>query len=172
MKFKEKTCCVCGTTYLPTGNCSKYCPVCAPVMKKKIMKKNVHDWNVRKGIFKGTGSGCTTGVGEKNHMYVHGKCVFDRWARERLLSLGHCERCNTPLIRSERGSWAGHHKDHNPYNNTIENLELLCRKCHAIEHECWKAFEGVTTIPKGSRTDNSSEAPSPAVAGDDIVCSV
>lgn len=27
-----------------------------------------------------------------------------------------------------------HHKDHNHCNNEIDNLELLCPNCHAIEH--------------------------------------
>jgi 5-methylcytosine-specific restriction endonuclease McrA len=35
----------------------------------------------------------------------------------------------------------GHHKDHNSHNNVIENLVLLCKQCHQIEHECWKAFQ-------------------------------
>lgn len=27
-----------------------------------------------------------------------------------------------------------HHKDRNPLNNQLSNLELLCPNCHAIEH--------------------------------------
>lgn len=48
-----------------------------------------------------------------------------------------------------------HHKDHNRKNNREENFELLCKRCHQVEHECWKNLpngyrEGATTIPKGS----------------------
>jgi hypothetical protein len=39
-----------------------------------------------------------------------------------------------------------------------------------MEHECWKAFEGATTISKESREDrNTPEAPNPSIEGDDIV---
>lgn len=53
--------------------------------------------------------------------------------------------------------WVGHHKDHDRTNNTIENLSLLCKRCHQIEHECCKAFEGVTTILKESSVDNNTK---------------
>src|SRR5512135_1216847 len=99
MECKEKACSICGNIYKPTGRCSKYCPVCAPIEKRKVNRKSIHNWNIKKGIYKGTGSGSTTGIGNKNHMYVHGKCVFDRWARERLLKLGKCERCGEQLSR-------------------------------------------------------------------------
>lgn len=29
-----------------------------------------------------------------------------------------------------------HHRDHDHSNNVLENLELLCPNCHAIEHRC------------------------------------
>lgn len=161
MECRPKQCIICDNTYQPTGRCSKYCPNCRPLETRRVAKQAVKNWSIKKGIYKGTGSGSATGIAEKNHMYVHGKSVFDRWARERLEKLKHCERCNTPLSREKRGSWAGHHKDHNPDNNVIENLELLCRRCHAIEHKCWEAFEGVTTISKESRVDNNSKRLAP-----------
>ena len=40
---------------------------------------------------------------------------------------------------------AVHHKDHNRKNNVESNFELLCKRCHQVEHECWK---NLTNNPK------------------------
>jgi len=148
VKCKEKICVNCGDNYLPTGRCSKYCPICKPLLSKEMQKKAQKRWNIEQGIFKGTGSGSTTGAGAENFMYSHGRCTFRRWAKEKKLSVGICEACGKDIKEATHYEWVGHHKDHNPMNNVIENLVLLCKKCHQIEHECWKAFEGVTTIRK------------------------
>ncbi len=44
-----------------------------------------------------------------------------------------CERCGSEF-RLER-----HHKDRDPGNNTLRNLEVLCKNCHLLEHskEVW-----------------------------------
>lgn len=33
-----------------------------------------------------------------------------------------------------------HHKDENPWNNTKENLQILCRSCHQYLHMKWKQY--------------------------------
>lgn len=35
-----------------------------------------------------------------------------------------------------------HHKDHNHNNNEVDNLELLCPNCHAIEHRIGDKIQG------------------------------
>jgi HNH endonuclease len=161
MIFKEKLCVECLVSYLPTGRCSKYCPACKPEVSKKVAKLAVYRWSYKNGRLNGTGSGSATGSGEINHMYKHGRCVFRRWAKERKNSLGLCEECGKNIKDATHYEWVGHHIDHNPSNNVIENLKLLCKQCHQIEHKCWKAFEGVTTIPKGSSADNSTKRLTP-----------
>ena len=157
-----KECLDCGE-YL--FNAAKRCTVCA----KARQKKQIQEWFWKKGVLNGNGSGSATGKEKANHMYSHGRCVFRRWAKERLKQLSYCcERCGTYIDVSVRGTWAGHHKDHNKTNNVIDNLEVLCKRCHQIEHECWRALQGVTTIPKGS-TQETVEARSPEQSGDDIV---
>lgn len=47
-----------------------------------------------------------------------------------------CERCGKDLKGVGRYLWAVHHKDHNHYNNILENFELLCKGCHQKEHQC------------------------------------
>ena len=133
------------------------CTVCAKVK----MKEQIRLWHWNNGVLNGKGSGSNTGTGETNHMYKHGICVFRRWAKEKLKQLSYCcERCGQVIDASARGSWAGHHKDHNRQNNTKDNLEVLCKRCHQIEHECWRAFQSVTTIPEGS-TQETVEAHDP-----------
>lgn len=159
-KFKSKHCSVCDILYQPTGPCSKYCPECAPAAHKTVMKKAVHNWAVKMGIFKGVGSGSK--IGKEASNYKHGRSTFLRWAREKKETLGYCEECGKYLRDATHYEWVGHHKDHDPTNNVEDNLVLLCKRCHQIEHRCWKAFEGVTTIPDGSRADNSSKRTPPS----------
>lgn len=89
----------------------------------------------------GVGSGGTTGFGKANFNYSHGRCTFRRWARERKETIGLCESCGKDIKNANRFEWCGHHKDHDSTHNIIENLILLCKQCHQIEHECWKAFQ-------------------------------
>jgi hypothetical protein len=53
---------------------------------------------------------------------------FPRWKVEQVYIAqdGVCARCGSSL---EHG-FHRHHKDGNPLNNSIENLELLCPECH------------------------------------------
>ena len=41
-----------------------------------------------------------------------------------------CELCNYKSLSNEV-----HHIDHDSRNNNIENLMLLCKRCHAIIHK-------------------------------------
>ncbi len=161
-------CLLCNIIFIRTGRNHRYCLQCA----KLKQKENVSNWQKKyRTLNPGVGSGGTTGFEKDNPYYRHGQCVFRRWAKERLKQLSFCcERCGSYIDVAHRGSWAGHHKDHNRSNNVKENLEVLCKKCHQIEHECWKAFQSVTTIPKGS-TQEIAEAPGSTTVDDDIVCS-
>lgn len=42
-----------------------------------------------------------------------------------------CERCG---YNTHEAAIIVHHKDRNRENNALENLEVLCSNCHAIEH--------------------------------------
>lgn len=44
-----------------------------------------------------------------------------------------CHRCGTSGKR--RNQLTIHHQNHDPGDNRIENLELLCRRCHCAHHE-------------------------------------
>ena len=157
-----KNCIDCGVPFTPRGKNHKRCDVCA----NKARLKNMNDWYYAHKL-PGPGSGGK--LGHENQNYRHGICVFRRWAKEKLKQLNNCcERCGNYIDDSIRGTWAGHHKDHNRQNNVKENLEILCKRCHQVEHECWRAFQSVETTPKGS-TQETVEARGPSLDGDDIV---
>ena len=66
--------------------------------------------------------------GENHPNYTTGSSSYrNRKLKE---SEGHCERCGFSILCVLEV----HHKDGNRRNNDIENLELLCRNCHGIEH--------------------------------------
>jgi hypothetical protein len=149
-------CIDCGVEFVRTGRNHKRCTVCA----KEKTKQHIRNWGFKNGVLTGEGSGSKKGVAASG--YRHGLSVFRRWAKERLDQLGYaCERCGTIIDASKAGTWAGHHKDHNRSNNAIDNLEVLCKRCHQVEHECWTAFEGVTTIPEGSTQETVEAHPTP-----------
>jgi len=147
-KLKERACNICQVLYLPTGSCSKYCPVCRPIETKRIRNEGVKRWGYAKGYLNGKGSGSATGKGKANHMYTYGVANFQQYARERKATIGLCELCGKDIKHATHYEWVGHHIDHDRTNNDISNLLLICKKCHQIEHKCWKAFEGVTTRRK------------------------
>lgn len=154
MNRKPKACVKCGTIYTPKGNCSKYCETCAVEVKKQQQEAGRYRHRRKLGMKIGRGSVKGTGAS----FYKHGKSVFDRLARERVALLNKCEVCEKDLTNRTQWNWVGHHKDHNPLNNVETNLIIMCKKCHQIEHKCWKAFEGVTTISKESSC-KCNEAP-------------
>lgn len=75
-------------------------------------------------------------IGKNNPAYKDGlsRSTINRLTKKILVENGiniyKCNRCFDesfmPLNR--------HHKDRNRSNNSIENLEVLCPKCHAKEH--------------------------------------
>ncbi len=140
-KFENKKCLMCNSEFEVTGSNTKYCKDCRKIRAKEAVKAAMF----KSGVLNGKGSGSTTGRGKDNHMFKHGKLTFKRWARERKALIGLCEHCGKDIKNATWHEWVGHHKDHNKENNVIDNLVLLCKRCHQIEHECWKAFEGVET---------------------------
>ena len=44
-----------------------------------------------------------------------------------------CELCGLSVWLNTRLPLELHHKDGNHYNNNLENLQILCPNCHAIQ---------------------------------------
>lgn len=62
------------------------------------------------------------GINQNNYR----EFVFQMYSKPKI-----CERCG---FKNHEAAIVVHHKDRNRENNTIENLEVLCANCHAIEH--------------------------------------
>ena len=76
--------------------------------------------------------------GEENPQYKYGAGEFTRIRAELKEKIGKCERCGKDLQNVGHYEWVVHHKNHNHYDNSEGNFELLCKRCHQLEHECRK----------------------------------
>lgn len=130
--LKDKTCSRCRITYKPSGTAQRYCETCVKVVRKETSDR----YRVNKGIPVGVGSGGNQGRGKGHHTYKTGIGTFRDLARNHKPPF--CERCQKALsfLPSDRYLWCVHHKDHNRHNNELDNLELLCKRCHQLEHDC------------------------------------
>lgn len=164
-KLKTKQCLLCGKKYQPTGSCSKHCLDCKAEANKIRAKRGSERYRLRQGRVVGIGSGGLTGSGKNNHMYKHGLGVCQNNRAVIKESRRFCEDCGKDLKDATHYQWVIHHIDHNKYNNPEDgsNWKLLCKKCHQVEHQCWKALEGATTnlirLPNGryARDECSSQ---------------
>lgn len=170
----KKQCKICGCDFIGTGPAAMYCDVHKAERAehwKKYNREQVARVRAANGKIQkpGVGKGGNPNLLKKNPNYKHGFYVAERQRRE-IKQRGFCERCGKDLRNADRWSWCVHHKDHNHCNHDYDNLELLCKRCHQIEHDCFRAFsKRATTIPQGS-TPKQAEKLS-TLKGDDIVSS-
>lgn len=146
-KLKTKQCLLCHSEYQPTGTCSKYCNSCQGEAARIRGRRGNTSFRLRQGRVVGIGSGGLTGSGKNNHMYQHGLGVLSGRRANIKQERRFCEECGKDLLEATHYQWVIHHIDHNKYNNPDDgsNWKLLCKKCHQVEHQCWKALEGATT---------------------------
>jgi hypothetical protein len=173
-QLKEKQCLICGVLFQPTGSCAKYCVPCQGIHLKEYHRKYMYARKVASGEIQnpGVGSGGLTGRGKANHMYRDGLAIVKNYLGKQLKEeRRYCEACRKDLLSVNKWQWCIHHKDHDQSNNEIENLMLLCKRCHQIHHQCFRAFEGSTTRDNPSRrTQASSKRRTPDQRqGEDIV---
>jgi len=84
----------------------------------------------------GVGKGGANAVGKADDQYRNGICYFRRRRHEIRAERKNCERCGKNLTDAKAGEWAVHHRDRDRSNNADANLELLCKRCHQLEHNC------------------------------------
>lgn len=89
---------------------------------------NAYQWCLKNNKFKkpGVGSGGNQ-EGENNHMYKTGIGIYNKKAFANLPNI--CNRCKSLK------NLLVHHKDENRSNNELDNLEILCKRCHQQHHE-------------------------------------
>lgn len=76
--------------------------------------------------------------GKEHPSYKTGIADFIRFREGIAGKEKHCNRCNKDLTNVSRYEWVVHHKDHDRTHNTPSNFEILCKKCHQLEHQCRK----------------------------------
>jgi len=158
--FKEKSCVSCNASFIPKGPAGKYCQDCVVPSSSREYHRLASQKHLRKmGREVGVGSGKSSKNRGPNHpQYKDGWTTYFKHRAHLKATINQCQRCSKDLSSASKWEWVCHHKDHDRSNSDISNLEILCKRCHQIEHECWKAFEGATTISQES-TPKRAEAP-------------
>ena len=164
--FKEKECLFCGTSYIPSGSSSKYCSLsCRKTHYISTgLSKHWRDTHNKKiGKMVGVGSGGLTQCGKANPAYRNGNGSYRYYGRKLKESGVPCNRCGKDLKTATRHEWCTHHIDGDRTNNSLDNLELLCKRCHQIHHDCgYKSLPSLKKVQRLSRKGvaiTSSEAP-------------
>lgn len=121
VETRRDLCIKCGKTLTGRKN-KKYCN---EICRTRYIGLQ---YRIRHGLIEkpGVGSGGNQLL-EKNHQYKDGIGCFRKIAFEYYDNK--CNRCgklNDLLV---------HHIDENRHNNKVENLEILCKKCHQ-DHHC------------------------------------
>lgn len=151
--FQPRVCEDCKSPYIPKGPAAKFCIICAPKHAKQVKAKSVYEYRKRIGVQVGVGKGGANTSGVDDGQYKTGIKYFQKRRGEIKLERRYCERCKKDLSTARSGQWAVHHRDRNRANNVDTNFELLCKKCHQMEHECTSnlPIKGATTISQESR---------------------
>lgn len=123
-----KQCERCGEVFVPRSNNVRFCDTCKQELKR------LH--NLRKPILR---CPCCGGyyIRKGNNQK---RCEFCR--SKKMTANNHRTIAfeNLPHVCNHCGKIVSlttshvHHKDRNPRNNTLENLEILCVRCHRLEH--------------------------------------
>lgn len=137
-------------TPLTSKDIDRYCGACRAVRRKRSCENSARHRAATGKIKKpGVGKGGNNAKGSEDGQYQTGIAKFQNTRYSIKEKRRYCNRCDKDLIDASRYHWCLHHIDHDRANNTDENFELLCERCHQMEHECHKAFESVETIRKG-----------------------
>jgi 5-methylcytosine-specific restriction endonuclease McrA len=125
----------CRVTYVPSGPAQKYCEDCIPLVRKEAARIRSYAHAIKKGRIKqpGIGSGNARRANGQHTRFTNGRGIYPTIAYE-----AHgfdCAHCGIDVRTLRSSQRAVHHKDRNRRNNHPDNLEVMCRACHAREHE-------------------------------------
>jgi hypothetical protein len=142
---KRKPCSECGKEFTPTGANCKRCPPCRRKYDLEYHRKRWHTNYQKKG---------RNQKGNNNNAWKGGSSP----GYYRTLALKYygnrCLRCGADAVLV-------HHKDGNRKNSNLENLEVLCKRCHQLDHHCAENLpEKVEFKPKSCAVCNSRFQPS------------
>ncbi len=96
------------------------------VMLGAITETVVRDWLKKLGIYEPRHA-----RGKQVHNWKGGVRLTDARRAMLIQKAGKCSRCG---YKKHPEILQVHHKDRNRRNNNVDNLEVLCPNCHALEH--------------------------------------
>jgi len=113
------------------------CNGCKPKAKREYDRLRVRAYRIRKGVVNvGVGKGGANTKCSSDSQFKTGIRYFKRRRGKLRTERRYCEVCGTDLRNARIGMWAVHHRDHNRKNNVDTNFQLLCKRCHQLEHNC------------------------------------
>jgi hypothetical protein len=145
-----KECVECGALFVPKTSSNTCSESCRLERARRKSRERVQEYRIRDGTIKKpfSGKGGNNKTGKDHPWFTTGLGVFLKTGKQIKEENPLCNRCKKDLTNAGNFGWCAHHKDHNRLNNELSNLEILCKRCHQIEHDCWRGFLGVTAIPE------------------------
>lgn len=135
--YPAKKCVDCGTEFTPKGPAAKFCLPCAERNRKLRDIEKSQRFRITQGVRVGAGKGGANTIFSNDSQFHSGISHFKkRRCRQIKTERRYCERCGEDLLDAGLGQWCVHHKDHDRTNNVDSNFELLCKRCHQLEHDC------------------------------------
>lgn len=125
-KSRPRPCEQCGVVFSPNPEAKVNARWCSVKCRQKA--KHIRSYE-KKGYDQ---------KGENNNAYKNGIGTYSEKGFEELGRM--CNRCGS------EENLCVHHKDENRQNNELTNLEVLCRSCHAKEHQLHKNFTTKTKV--------------------------
>lgn len=114
---KDVVCVDCGKQVSRASNRQKRCSTCKQNHDNRTCSEHYRRNYVKKGYDQS---------GENNNNWKGGIGTY----RKILEDIKQCQKCSSAKFV------VTHHIDGNRYNNSIDNLIRLCKRCHQIEHNC------------------------------------
>ena len=141
--FKIKQCYECGKDFQPAGPAAKYCDDCRDDKRREAARVGTQRYRIKHGLVEkpGVGKGGNQRKGKSNTQYKNGSRYFQNNRHRIKEERRYCERCGKDLLNATSKMWCIHHRDHDRDNNIDSNFELLCKRCHQVEHDCIKALQ-------------------------------
>lgn len=134
-----RDCVICGKEFEHISSrcnkakyCSRKCYYKAQHLKGTIIYRCHHCERKFRGAPSHKRKYCSRGcVRKANHRIWKPSFSFVRKAMEARGLIVRCERCG---YDKEPRILGIHHRDRNPRNNNLSNLEVICPNCHSLEH--------------------------------------
>lgn len=138
----ERVCGYCKLDYKPTGPAQKACVSCRGLLDNINSQVTLDIARYKKfGTYERLGQGFSNKKGKEHGQYLTGIGQFSNVLSKRAKKeLRYCQECGKDLIDAGHHHWCAHHIDHDRTNNTWENITLLCKRCHQLEHDCWRSL--------------------------------